>query len=259
MSQDQPTLEKSGPIATLTLTNPPANTFTEAGLLALDAHLRDLENDPDIAALVVTGDGDKFFCAGDDLKMFAEADSARARELTHALTAALHRLERFHGVTIAAINGYCLGGGLECALACDIRIAESQAQLGLPETKIGLLPGGGGTQRLPWLVGEGWAKRLILCGEQIDTETAQRIGLIEQIVDTGQALDVATALAEKAGQQGPRAVAVSKRLIDTAQHATLEVGHARERDGFAGLFETDEPHEGVGAFLDKRQPNWNKR
>lgn len=257
MSNDQPTLEKSGRVATLTLTHPPANTFTEAGLLALDARLREVEADPNIAALVVTGDGDKFFCAGDDLNMFAEADPARARELAYVLTAALHRLERFHGVTIAAINGYCLGGGLECALACDIRIAETQAQLGLPETKIGLLPGGGGTQRLPWLVGEGWAKRLILCGEQIDAETAQRIGLIEQVVEPGKALDTALALAEKAGQQGPRAVAASKRLIDTAQHGALEVGHARERDVFAGLFETDEPHEGVGAFLQKRTPNWN--
>lgn len=257
MSNGEPKIEQTGRVAVLTLNNPPANTFTEDAMHALDAHLRELENDGETRVLIVTGAGEKFFSAGDDLNMFSDADPARARELAYLLTAAFHRLERFPGVTIAAINGYCLGGGLECALACDLRIAESQAKLGLPEAKIGLLPGGGGTQRLPWLVGAGWAKRLILCGEQIDAETAQRIGLVEQIVEPGQARETALALADQASRQGPRAVAASKRLIDAAQLRALEVGHARERDAFAALFETDEPHEGVNAFLEKRTPNWN--
>lgn len=257
MSDDKPKIEKNGQVAVLTLNNPPANTFTEAGMHALDAHLRELENDGETRVLIVTGAGEKFFSAGDDLKMFADAEPAHARELAYALTAAFHRLERFPGVTIAAINGYCLGGGLECALACDLRIAESHAQLGQPETKVGLPPGGGGTQRLPWLVGEGWAKRLILCGEQIDADTALRIRLVEEVVETGEAKNAALTLAERTIEQGPRAVAASKRLVDIAQHQNLEVGHSRERDMFAEQFETGEPHEGVKAFLEKRAPNWS--
>ena len=110
---------------------------------------------------------------------------------------AFEALSAFRGVSIAAVNGYAMGGGLECALACDIRIAEEQAQMALPEAGVGLLPCAGGTQNLPWLVGEGWAKRMILCGERIDARTAERIGLVEEVVAKGQALDAALKLAEK--------------------------------------------------------------
>lgn len=258
MTENSIKLDRLDHIAVITLNNPPANTFTMAGLHVLDTRLQELERDNSVNALVVTGQGDKFFCAGDDLKMFAEADRASARDMARGLACALDRLAAFPGVTIAAINGYCLGGGLECALACDIRICESQARLGLPETKVGLLPCGGGTQRLPWRVGEGWAKRLILCGEQVDAHTALRIGLVEEVVAPGEAYDSAVALARQAGQQGPRAVAASKRLIDQAQQQTLALGHEREGEAFATLFDSDEPQEGVQAFLNKREPNWKK-
>ena len=121
---------------------------------------------------MVTGEGEKFFSAVADLKLFADGDKALAREMARRFGEAFETLSQFRGVSIAAINGYAMGGGLECALACDIRIAETQAQMALPEAAVGLLPCAGGTQLLPLLVGEGWAKRMILCGERVTAETA---------------------------------------------------------------------------------------
>lgn len=258
MSNGEPTIEKKGRIAVLTLDHPPANTFSVTALSGLDGRLAQLEQDRSVDAIVITGAGDEYFSAGDDLQMFRDVDRAGARELARLLAAAVARVARFRGLTIAAINGYCLGAGLEFALACDIRICEEHAQLGLPEARVGLLPCGGGTQRLPWLIGEGWAKRMILCGEHIDAETAQRIRLVEEVVPRGGAFDAAMALTEKAARQSPRAVAASKRLIDAARLTALETGHARESEAFASLFETDEPNEGVNAFFDKRDPVWNR-
>lgn len=126
---------------------------------------------------------------------------------------AFEALAGFRGLSIAAINGYAMGGGLECALACDLRIAEEQAQLALPEAAVGLLPCAGGTQWLSWLVGEGWAKRMVLCGERVDAATALRIGLVEEVVPRGQALAQALLLAAGVEKQSPTSVAACKRLI----------------------------------------------
>ncbi|MES1924467.1 enoyl-CoA hydratase [Salinisphaera sp. T31B1] len=256
MSDSEPKIEKVGRVAVLTLDCPPANTFSVTALAGLDSQLARLEQDRSVDAIVMTGAGDAFFSAGDDLHMFVGADRAGARELGRLLAAAAARLARFRGLTVAAINGYCLGAGLEFALACDIRICEEHALLGLPEARVGLLPCGGGTQRLPWLVGEGWAKRMILCGEQVDAQTALRIRLVEEVVAKGQAYDTALGLADKLARQSPRAVAASKRLIDSARLQALETGHAREIEAFSTLFEGDDPKEGVAAFFDKREPVW---
>ncbi|CAN0587127.1 unnamed protein product, partial [Ectocarpus sp. 12 AP-2014] len=165
-------LEKRGHIAILTINNPPANTWTGDSLSALTATIRELNEDRDIFALVVTGQGEKFFSAGADLKSFADGDIARANRMAQAFGEAFAALSGFRGVSIAAVNGYAMGGGLECAMACDIRIAEEHAQMALPEAGVGLLPCAGGTQNLPWLVGEGWAKRMILCGERVKADKA---------------------------------------------------------------------------------------
>jgi enoyl-CoA hydratase/carnithine racemase len=160
-------------------------------------------------------------------------------------------------VVIAAINGYAMGGGLECALACDLRIAEEHAQMALPEPSVGLLPAGCGTQTLPWLVGEGWAKRMILTNERIDAETALRIGLVEQVVTRGQALQTALQLAERVGTLSPRAVNFSKQLIHQARQGTpRSAALALERERFVDLFDGADQQEGVKAFLDKRKPIW---
>ena len=190
-------LEKRGHTAIITINNPPANTWTKASLKALEETIEALNADRNIFALVVTGQGEKFFSAGADLKAFADGDIGNASVMAQAFGQAFDALVRFRGVSIAAVNGYAMGGGLECALACDIRIAEEHAQMALPEATVGLLPCAGGTQNLPWLVGEGWAKRMILCGERIKADKALSIGLVEEVVPQGAALDKALELAEK--------------------------------------------------------------
>lgn len=169
---------------------------------------------------------------------------------------AFEALSNFRGVSIACINGYAMGGGLECALACDIRIAESHAQMALPELSVGLLPCAGGTQNLPWLVGEGWAKRMILCGERIKADKALQIGLVEEVVESGKGLETALELAQKVAKQSPDAIASSKTLIMSARYQPPSFNWIKERELFIKLFDGDNQQEGVNAFLEKRSPNW---
>lgn len=253
-------LEKRGHIAILTIANPPANTWTADSLAALKNLVEELNLDRDIYALVVTGQGEKFFSAGADLKTFADGDLARANDMAQRFGYAFAALTAFRGVSIAAINGYAMGGGLECAMACDTRIAEEHAQMALPEAAVGLLPCAGGTQNLPWLVGEGWAKRMILCGERVDANKALQIGLVEEVVPSGQGLAAALKLAEGACKQSPSSIARCKQLVMSAREGR---GHSdgwrMERELFVELFHTEDQTEGVNAFLDKRKPEWKNR
>jgi enoyl-CoA hydratase/carnithine racemase len=250
------TVEKQGHTALLTINHPPANTWDHDTLIGLRQVVEHLDRDDDIYALVITGQGHKFFCAGADLNLFADGDKARAREMARRFGEAFERLRDFRGVSIAAINGYAMGGGLECALACDIRIAERHAQLALPEASVGLLPCAGGTQHLPWLVGEGWAKRMILCGERVDAATALRIGLVEQVVDEGESRGHALLLAAKTANQSPVAIRNIKPLLQGARERAPNSWLAAERERFVDLFDALDTHEGVNAFLEKRPPRW---
>lgn len=253
-------LEKRGHIAILTINNPPANTWTAESLPALAKTIRALNEDADIFALVVTGQGEKFFSAGADLKTFADGDKARANEMAQLFGEAFSALTAFRGVSIAAVNGYAMGGGLECALACDIRVAEEHAQMALPEASVGLLPCAGGTQNLPWVVGEGWAKRMILCGERVSADKALQIGLVEEVVASGQGLEKALELAEMACKQSPSSIARCKSLVMSARDGRSHSdGWRMERELFVELFSTEDQKEGVNAFLDKRKPEWKNR
>jgi enoyl-CoA hydratase/carnithine racemase len=247
-------LEKRGHTAILTLANPPANTWTQESLMALVELVDHLNADRDIYSLVVTGQGDKFFSAGADLKLFADGDKAVAAGMSHAFGRAFEALAGFRGVSIAAINGYAMGGGLECALACDLRVVEEQSVLALPEAAVGLLPCAGGTQWLSWLVGEGWAKRLILCGERLDASTALRIGLVEEVTGRGEALARALELARSVERQSPTSVTACKRLIQAARSMSPVEALPVERAEFVKLFDTADQREGVAAFLEKRKP-----
>jgi len=248
--------EIRGHIAFLTIDNPPANAWTPADLGAFETLIGELARDRDIYALVITGQGEKFFSAGADLKTF-QGDKAQARHFIARFGAAFGALLEARFVTIAAINGYAMGGGLECALACDIRIAEEHAQMALPEPAVGLLPAGGGTQNLPWLVGEGWAKRMILTGERVDAATALRIGLVQEVLPKGGALAAATAMAERVATLSPRAVEYCKGLIHNARDGIpRRAGLALERERFMDLFDHGDQAEGVRAFLEKRKPAW---
>ena len=248
-----------GHVATLTIDNPAANTWDTESLPALGAIVEALNADDQIYALVLTGAGEKFFSAGADLKLFADGDPETARVMGEAFGAAFEALSDFRGVSVAAINGFAMGGGLEVAMACDIRVVETQAKLALPEATVGLLPCAGGTQRLTQLVGQGWAKRMILCGERISADKALAIGLVEEVVATGEALAVATRLATSAGGQSPTSVTACKRLIHAARDITIAGGLAAERTEFVALFSTEDQREGVNAFLEKRKPDWKNR
>jgi enoyl-CoA hydratase/carnithine racemase len=233
---DKLLVEQQENTCVVTINNPPANTWNEESLNGLAILIESCNSNAEIYALVITGAGEKFFSAGADLNLFADGDKQVARDM--------------------AINGFAMGGGLECALACDIRIAESHAKMALPEATVGLLPCGGGTQNLAWTVGEGWAKRMILCGERIDAERALAIGLVEEVVSSGGALGQALQLAATVGKQSPPAVAACKALIQEARTGNINAAYSIERDQFVGLFDTNDQKEGVSAFLEKRGAAW---
>lgn len=246
-----------GHVAQVTINNPSANTFTAAGLQQLFDLVGELNANMSVYAVVVTGAGEKFFSAGADLKSFADGDKAQARLMAQRFGVAFEALSNARPVVIAAVNGFAMGGGLECALSCDIRIAEEHAQMALPEASVGLLPAGCGTQTLPWLVGEGWAKRMILTNERVDAATALRIGLVEQVVAKGQSRQAATEMATRVATLSPRAVTFSKGLIHQARLGTpRSAALALERERFIDLFDGADQKEGVTAFLEKRKPVW---
>ncbi len=250
-------LQIDGSVATITLNRPPANAFSREGLLQLRDTIRQLDANAAVRALVITGNGPKFFSAGADLNTFASGDKGQAIDMIGAFGQAFEALAESRLVTLAAINGYAMGGGLECALATDIRIAEEHAQMALPEAGVGLLPGGTGTQTLPWLVGEGWAKRIILTGERVDATTAARIGLIEEVVPTGGALAKAQEIAQRVSKQSPDSVLACKKLIHAARNGVPRpAALSFEREQFIGLFDGTNQREGVNAFLEKRPASW---
>ncbi|WP_372778158.1 enoyl-CoA hydratase [Litorivivens sp.] len=249
-------LERDGHVAIITIDNPAANTWDGDSLPGLKTIVDGLNKDKDIYALVVTGEGEKFFSAGADLKMFADGDKDNARKMADAFGEAFEALADFRGVAIAAVNGYAMGGGLEFALACDIRIVEEQAQMALPEARVGLLPCAGGTQRLSWLVGEAWAAKMILCNERINAATAEKIGLAQEVVPKGESLKRAVELAHQVAKQSPSSVAACKKLIRGARERAMNPQLPLERELFVDLFDTQDQVEGVQAFLDKREPEW---
>ena len=249
-------VEIVGHTAVVTFNNPPAHTWTAQSLADCRDLVLELNQDKDIYALVLTGDGEKFFSAGADLKVFADSDKKVAADMADIFGQAFETLSNFRGVSISAINGYSMGGGLEVALACDIRIAEEHAVMVLPEASVGLLPCAGGTQNLALLVGEGWTKRMILCGERIDSATALRIGLVEEVVSKGAGKEAAIALATKVAKQSPVAVAACKQLIQKNRVMSISDALPQERQAFVDLFDSEDQTEGVQAFLEKRKPVW---
>lgn len=249
-------VEKQDNVAVITLNNAPANTWNKESLIGLINIINDLNNDLSVYSLVIKSGNEKFFSAGADLKLFADGDLANARDMAKYFGEAFYVLSQFRGVSIAAVNGWAMGGGLEVALACDIRIAEEKAVMALPEAKVGILPCAGGTQNLTMLVGEGWAKKMILCGERADAATALRIGLVEEVVANGTSIERAITLAKQVAEQSPKAVTACKTLIQSNRTRSWEQGYIIERELFVDLFHTEDQKEGVNAFLEKRKPQW---
>jgi enoyl-CoA hydratase len=222
------------------------------------ALLEELRTDDSVGVVVFTGAGDKAFIAGADIAEFAGRTAAMQREvmLGRSLFTAI---DTFPKPIIAMINGYCLGGGCELALACDIRIASENASFGQPEINLGIIPGGGGTQRLTRLVGEGKAMELILTGDIIDARTAYNIGLVNDVVPADQLETKTMDLANRIAAKGPIALRLAKEAVKLASRSTLDEGLRREIDLFALCFATEDKDEGVKAFLEKRKPAFKGR
>ncbi|SCK26316.1 enoyl-CoA hydratase [Vogesella sp. LIG4] len=249
-------IEHLGQSAIVTIDNPPANVWTLDSLQQLALAMDALDADEQVRAVVITGAGDKFFSAGADLQQFARGDRQMAGQVADAFALAFNSIRQFRGVTVAAVNGFALGGGLECALACDYIVAERGARLGLPETSVGQLPCAGGTKTLADRVGLPWAKRIILGGETVTAEQALHIGLVEEVVDPGLAKIMAVSMAGKVARQGRLAVLAARQLIEGSQQMPLDRQLLQEKAAFLALMGGTEQQEGVGAFLAKRKPAW---
>src|SRR6266511_4608383 len=222
------------------------------------ALLEQLRTNAAIRVVVITGAGDKAFIAGADIAEFAGRTAMMQRDVMTARSL-FTAIDTFPKPIIAMINGYCLGGGCELALACDLRIASEAASFGQPEINLGIIPGGGGTQRLTRLVGEGRAMELILTGDIIDARTALAIGLVNHVVPADQLEAKTMEIANRIADKGPIALALAKEAVKVSSRSNLDEGLRREVDLFALCFSTDDKDEGVKAFLEKRKPEFKGR
>jgi enoyl-CoA hydratase len=248
-----------GRVAHLELVNPPLNLVTRELTVQLHDALARLRAADDVRAVVVTGRGERAFCAGSHIGEF-EGLRGRVAEGKLLLEKLVYRqLAELPMPTIAAIEGDALGGGLELALCCDLRVASARARLGMPEVRLAVLPGSGGTQRLPRVVGPARAKELILTGRIISADEAERIGLVNQVVPAGEARKAAEAVAEEIAARGPLAVREAKRLIDIAMDLDLDAGLAAELDASERIFASEDMLEGANAFFGKRDPEYRGR
>jgi Enoyl-CoA hydratase/carnithine racemase len=247
-----------GQVAHLELNNPPMNLMSDALLDELDAALATLEQAApgDVRAVVLSSAVERAFSAGSDVKAFEAHAGAAGRPHHTRDEEVTARLAALPMPTIAAIEANALGGGLEIALACDIRVASEGAKLGLPEVRLGVTPGAGGTQRLPRVVGLARAKELTLTGRIIDAHEAELIGLVSRVAPAGRAVAAADEIATEIAQRGPLAVREVKRLIDASAELDLDVGLAAEIDASERVFSSADMLEGARAFLEKRPPKY---
>jgi enoyl-CoA hydratase len=243
------------PIATVKLNRPEAmNALNSTLVRELVAALDELESDDAVGCVVLTGN-DRAFCAGADVKEMAALSPEDIRKADH-LRPAWERTAKFRKPIIAALSGYALGGGLELAMCCDIIIASEGTKLGQPEINIGIIPGGGGTQRLARAVGKYKAMEMILTGGMISAEEAKAWGLVNRVVPPGKYLEEATKLASEIASKAPVAVRSAKQAIIASQESGLSDGLEVESRLFRNLFATDDKKEGMSAFLEKRKPNF---
>jgi enoyl-CoA hydratase/carnithine racemase len=246
-----------GPVAVITVDNPPVNALGNAILEALGQAARDLATNGDIRAVVLTGAGDKAFMAGADLAEFSAmlgSDEA-IDEHVGISRAALTELSGMPQPVVAAIQASAMGGGLEVALCCDLLVVDPGARLGLPEVRLGLIPGAGGTQRLPQRIGFGRAKELVMLGGNVKAEEALALGLVNRVTAPGAALTEALELAQKLAALPARAVQAAKAAFAGVSTEALD----HERGLFLGVFGTDDVREGVAAFVEKRPPSFAHR
>ncbi|WP_181347150.1 enoyl-CoA hydratase [Thalassobacillus sp. CUG 92003] len=251
---------KEAGIAVVTIENPPLNVMNQQVQRELQEVTSDLRQDREVVCILLTGAGEKAFMAGADIKEFPEMMN-NPNMKTHVMEthAMLNELDQLPKPTIAVLNGLTFGGGCELALTCDIRIAEDHAQLGLPEVKLGLFPGGGGTQRLARLIGESKAKEMMFTGEPIEAEEARQIGLVNKVVPSGEGLASAKEMAARIAGYSLESLSRIKRAVDNGLQQDLQGGIKQEADLFVEVFQTEDVQEGVQAFVEKRKPEFQHK
>ena len=248
------TVEKRGAVAILTINRP-----DKLNALNIKVHsegvaaLEELKRDSEVRVLVITGSGEKSFIAGADISEFTKQTPVTQRDLFNEKTL-FNSIDNFPKPVIAMVNGFCLGGGNELALACDLRICSENAKFSQPEINLGIIPGGGGTQRLTHLVGEGRAMEMILTGDMIDAQTALNFGLVNHVYPAAELEGKTMELANKIAEKAPVALQLIKEAVKFASRSNLDEGLRREVDLFAICFSTEDKTEGVSAFLEKRKP-----
>jgi len=256
---DRVRMERRGAVALLTLNRPDAlNALDRATLEALSVRIDEIARDASLRAVVLTGEG-RAFAAGADIAEMRGLDPTQAEAFSALGHATFAALEALPVPTLAAVNGYALGGGCELACACDWIYASERARFGQPEVNLGILPGFGGTARLNRRVGPGWARELVLTGVPIDADEALRIGLANRVFPPDELLPMALATGETIAAKGPLAVAQAKRVLIEGQDAEARVAGALERTAFGLVFSTRDRAEGMAAFLEKRDPEFEGR
>ncbi|HXO19711.1 MAG TPA: enoyl-CoA hydratase-related protein [Thermoanaerobaculia bacterium] len=251
--------EREGRVAILTINRPDKlNALNEQVRTDLLAALAAVENDAAIGVVVLTGAGDKSFIAGADIGEFAGRSPFDQREAMRS-PRIFDVMSSFPKPVIAMINGFCLGGGCELSASCDLRIASDKARFGQPEINLGLIPGGGGTQRLPRLIGPGQTMKMVLTGDMIGAAEAKEIGLVEMVVPHAELRAKTLELAAKIAAKSPLTLRVAKEAVRASQRLPIEEGILYERDLFCLCFSTEDKEEGVRAFLDKRPAEWKGR
>lgn len=250
-------LEERDNIAVVAINRPDKlNALNAATVAEVRAAFESLRAREEVRAVILTGVGEKAFIAGADIVELSQMTPLTGTQVSRAGQETLRIVETMPVPVIAAINGFALGGGLEFALACHIRIASENAKLGLPEVKLGIIPGYGGTFRLPRVVGRGRALELMLTGEMINAQEAHRIGLVNQVVAQANLMETAEAMARKISANGPVAVALAIQAVDNSYHATTEDAQRLEANMFGLLASTADMREGMSAFLEKRAANF---
>ncbi len=253
-------VDAAGPIARVTVDRPERlNALNHATITELDRAFSALADDPAVRVVVLRGAGDKAFVAGADITEIRDQSPVEARGFSRAGQALMSRIADFEKPVIAAINGYALGGGLELALACHLRLASERAKLGLPEIKLGIMPGFGGSQRLARLIGPTRALELMLTGEPVDAATAHAFGIVNHVVSADQLEDRVDELANGLARSAPEAVRGILQSVRQGLDGPLEAGLALETARFALCCATDDMKEGTGAFLEKRSPKFSGR
>ncbi len=252
--------ERKDQVAILTLNRPDAMNSLNFGMLrALKIKMEALQFDPDVRVVIVTGAGGKSFCAGADLKERASLSEVQVKEFILTIRGLFSFIENLPKPVIAAVNGIALGGGTELALACDLRIASSTASMGLTETRLAIIPGAGGTQRLPRLVGRGKAKELIFTGRRVDAQEALQIGLVNKVAAPEALLDECLAMATMICETGPIAIQQAKYAINYGLETDINTGLAIESNAYWITIPTEDRLEGLASFREKRKPVYKGR